>query len=373
MYLDADRGGYAVRNPITGKKKRFSDEGKARKMAGLMAEWVAAERQAQAFDAGKPKIAGTVDAWIRDRMPFMPWDEGTRYAITCKLKRIRRELGDRILSRTDRLFLDDWLTSFCRTADQWNKWRYVLVLLWDYAIAKKLAEVNEAEKLLERSTSKKLAMNQKVRQKLDEEGFQAIHGKAPTWLQIAMEQSLVTLQARTEVCNMRHVDYRGGYLFVIRDKVSGDSDMAFIKIAITPELEDIRRRSMLDAVLSPYLVHRSPSRQRREWTEGKPHWTYVNPEYLSKAFAEARDETKRFEHLKAPERPTFHEIRGLGARTYRARGIPESEVQALMTHANPRTTQIYLERGAAALTDDDYIAVKAPLSVREMLRAKGKT
>jgi integrase len=154
---------------------------------------------------------------------------------------------------------------------------------------------------------------------------------------------------------------------VIRDKVSGDSDMAFIKIAVTAELEEIRRRSMLDAVLSPYLVHRAPSRQRREWTEGKPHWTFVNPEYLSKAFAGARDQTKRFEKLKGPERPTFHEIRGLGARIYRARGIPETEIQALMTHASARTTQIYLERGAAALTDEDYIAVKAPLSVREML------
>jgi len=32
-----------------------------------------------------------------------------------------------------------------------------------------------------------------------------------------------------------------------------------------------------------------PNRERREWTEGKPHWTYINPEYLSKAFAKARD------------------------------------------------------------------------------------
>ena len=35
---------------------------------------------------------------------------------------------------------------------------------------------------------------------------------------------------------MRHADYRGGYLFVIRDKVSGDSDMAFIKTAVMPVL-----------------------------------------------------------------------------------------------------------------------------------------
>jgi hypothetical protein len=91
---------------------------------------------------------------------------------------------------------------------------------------------------------------------------------------------------------MRHTDYRDGHLFVIRNKVSRDSDMGFIKIAITMQLEDIRRRSRkVDSIASPYLVHRAPDRQRREWTEGKPHWTFVNPGYLSKAFAEARDTT----------------------------------------------------------------------------------
>jgi hypothetical protein len=30
-----------------------------------------------------------------------------------------------------------------------------------------------------------------------------------------------------------------------------------------------------------------------------------------------------------------------------------------MTHSNKRTTEIYLERGAQALTDDDYLALTA--------------
>jgi enterobacteria phage integrase len=89
---------------------------------------------------------------------------------------------------------------------------------------------------------------------------------------------------------MRHADYRDGYLFVIRDKVSGDTEMAFIKIQLTSELEEIRRRSpRLDDAVSPFLIHRKPHRERREWMEGKPHWTYVNPQYLSKAFEVARD------------------------------------------------------------------------------------
>jgi integrase len=121
-----------------------------------------------------------------------------------------------------------------------------------------------------------------------------------------------SLQARTEICNMQHAHYRNGHLFVIRDKTSGDSEMAFIKIALTEQIEDIRRRSL-----------------------------------------------------------RLDEIRGLGARIYRAQGIPEALIQALMTHSNKRTTQIYLERGAQALTDSDYVAVTAPLTLREMLGQKG--
>lgn len=374
MSPDCDRGGFIVRNPITKKRKRFGpeEESKAREAARLIGEWVDKERRARELDEGKPRIAALVDKWISDRMPFMPWDEGTRKSAGYKLARIRRELGSRVVSRTDCLFLEDWL-HFCKTGDAWNKWRYILVLLWKFAVSRKMAETNEAEKLEERSTSKKLEANQKVRQQLDIRGFEAIHEKAPAWLQIAMEQSLVTLQARTEICNMKHADYRNGHLFVIRDKVSGDSDMAFIKIAVTDELEAIRKRSLtLDGSASPYLVHRKPANERREWIEGKPHWTFVNPEYLSKAFAKARDATGLYDALEPAQRPTFHEIRGLGARIHRAMGIPESEIQALMTHANQRTTQIYLDKGAAALTDEDYHSVKAPLKVREMLGVTGK-
>lgn len=369
MTVDGDRGGFIVRNPVTGKRKRFaaSAEENARKAALLLAEWVEKQRQLTALDIGRPTIAALVIGWERDRLPFMPWDGSTRKNMLAKMHRIQRELGDRIIARTDRMFLEDWL-AFCRSADQFNKWRYALVLLWKFAVSRKLCAECEPEKIEQRSTSKKLEVNRKIRGQLDVDGFKAIHEVAPPWLQLAMEQSLITLQARAEICNMRHADYRNGYLFVIRDKVSGDSDMAFIKIAVTDELEELRRRSLkLDRTASPYLIHRAPERRRREWTEGKPHWTYVNPEYLSKAFAETRDLIERYGALPARERPTFHEIRGLGARIYREHGMAEAAIQALMTHANARTTQIYLDRGAAALTDDDYNAVTAPLRISEIL------
>jgi integrase len=370
MTVDGDRGGWIVRSPITGKKKRFNDEGQARAAAIKLHQWIENERRSEAWKDERPTITSLAVKWKEDRMPFMPWDDGTRRNAEYMLARIERELGTRVIARTDCMFLEDWMTGFCKTADQWNKWRYVLVLLWRFAVSRKLAATCEPEKIEPRSTSKKLAANRKVRQQLDVAGFEAIHAKAPPWLQVAMEQSLVTLQARKEICNTRYADYRDGYLFVIRDKVSGESDMAFIRIALTAQLDDLRRRSLADGVLSTFLVHRAPDRRRRNWTEGKPHWTYVHPEYLSKAFAEARGASGLYANMEAAKRPTFHEIRGLGARIYRAQGTPEAAIQALMTHAHRRTTQIYLDRGAAALTDDDYQTVSAPLTLAQMLRGQ---
>ncbi|MGH8269063.1 MAG: tyrosine-type recombinase/integrase, partial [Steroidobacteraceae bacterium] len=355
MYPAADRGGFRVTNPITGKSKRFAEEDAAREAAKMLAEWVRRQRQLKLLDEGRPTIATLVTLWLRDRMQFEPWDEGTRKNMIAKMHRIEREIGDRPLHQTDRMFLEDWIAAFCHTGDTFNKWRYALILLWRFAESRRMADVCEPEKIEPRSTSKKLPMNRKRRRRLDVGGFKAVYDLAPSWLQLAMAVSLVTLQARQEVCNMRHADFRDGHLFVIRDKVSGDTDMAFIKIALTPQLEDLRRRALtLDSAASPYLVHRAPERRRREWIEGKPHWTYLNPQYLSKTFEATRDKSERWKGLAPRERPTFHEIRSLGARIYRAAGMAEADIQALMTHADERTTKIYLERGAGALTDADY-------------------
>ena len=171
---------------------------------------------------------------------------------------LRLRTGVQNFKRTRSLKGENWMATFCKNADQWNKWRYVLVLLWKLAMSRKLATSNEPEKIETRSTSKKIAANRKVRQKLDVAGFKAIHEKAPPWLQVAMEQSLVTLQARKEICNTRYSDYRDGWLYVIRDKVSGESEMGFIRIAVSSQLDEIRRRSLTDGVLSTYLVHRPP-------------------------------------------------------------------------------------------------------------------
>jgi hypothetical protein len=41
-----------------------------------------------------------------------------------------------------------------------------------------------------------------------------------------------------------------------------------------------------------------------------------------------------------------------------------------MTHSSARTTEIYLEREATAISDDDFHAVSAPFSLQELLGGK---
>lgn len=133
-------------------------------------------------------------------------------------------------------------------------------------------------------------------------------------------------------------------------------------------LEFQRRSRSLDNTVSPFIVHRKPQHVRRQWIEGKPHWTYVNPDYLTKAFAAARDEVERFAKMPKPERPSYHEARGLGARIYEEMGMSKAAIQALMTHADKRTTEIYLDGGENALRDTNYQQVAAPLNLRDVLK-----
>ncbi|MCU1782866.1 hypothetical protein NTD80_08855 [Pseudomonas sp. 13B_2.1_Bac1] len=64
------------------------------------------------------------------------------------------------------------------------------------------------------------------------------------------------------------------------------------------------------------MIHYKPKARRREQIDAKDHWTSVTPDYLTKAFSKARDAAHAYDHVPAGERPTFHEIRALGAWLY---------------------------------------------------------
>jgi integrase len=365
-----DRNDWLVKPPkgLGVTTTRYTDEELCRKTALLVAEAYERLRQKRMLDVGKPTIAGVIDKWMEDQLRFMGWKEGTRNNAISKFNRIKRELGDRRIDETDSLFITEWIQAFCHTADTYNKWLDIFLLIWTFAVSRKMVPVNEAAAVIRRSNSLVVEANQKVRHPLTIQGFQAIREQAPSWLQLAMDIALVTLQGRSEVCSMRHDDFREGYLFVIREKTSTKSDAAFIKIKLTDDIRELRSRALrLDNFVSPFLVHRSPKRRKRAELDALEHWTEIRPQYLTDAFQKARDASRAFTHLRDEERPTFHEIRGLGARICEGLGMADSAVQVLMAHSDKKTTEIYLRGGREALRDSDFVAVEAPMTLAQMV------
>lgn len=60
-------------------------------------------------------------------------------------------------------------------------------------------------------------------------------------------------------------------------------------------------------------------------------------------------------------------IRSLGARILEARGVKRKAIQTLLAHSKPSTTEVYLQHGAAALTEADFELTCEPLAYDQML------
>ena len=365
LTLDQASGRYRFRDPRTGKRTWFGrDRATAIQRAQEANRGLAIlAASADAARMGTPTIASTITLYQELVFPTKPWDDSTRANHLYALRLYTREFGSYPIAAVDRVYLADWLNRRCTTADAYNHHRARLIDIWRFAISRRWCNFNEAEATLPRSGSRKIPANRKLRTRLTLEHFWAIHAAAPGWLRIAMELSLVTLQARAEVCALRREDKRGGYLYIIRKKTAGTTDLAFFRIVITPQIEDIWTRAWADGIASPYLVHYLPRSQRPQHAQNKPHWASVTPGYLTRTFQETRDGTGLFAALEPRQRPTFHEIRSLGARTYIAQGYPRDYVRALMAHTDEATTRIYLEN-PGQLTDTAFREVRAELRLK---------
>ena len=371
LHFDSFHQRYRYTNPETGERTWLSgDRTKSCELARKANTLLAARRAIQTAPGGKTLEYG-IDMYIENVVPHKAWDDGTRKNALFRLNAIKREIGHRYIVTIDRIFLKTWIDARSNNGDVFNKWRDRLVDLWEYFIELLWVDYNEPAAIMKRSTSKKLKENRRIRHRLELDGFWAIHDHetGPAFLQIAMELSILLLQARKEVCDIKTSDFRDGWLYIIRDKVAADSDMAFIRIQVNAQLKDIRRRAFEDDIATEYLVHRHPTRQKATDRAVKPHWAAINPAYLTRAFKTVRDATGLWDDLAPRERPSLHEIVSLGVRTYRKAGYPKDYIQALKTHSNAKTTDIYLQ--GEELTDDHYRPVEAGLTLAE-LRQLGK-
>lgn len=289
---------------------------------------------AKAVGMDSTSIAEATDRWLADDVAHRKLKPGTLENIRSRVKRIRADLGRRLVSAFTTKDTAEWLDGM--EGDAYKTHRSTLSQIFDFAITKGWIQVNPVG-----PTKARKAGVEKERARLTLEQFQAIHARCEEWEQIAMDLALVTLQRRGDVARMRFVDEKDGEFMVDQEKTG-----ARLAIGIGGELRAIIKRARQSGLVSPYLVHRRQQRKRA----GAEHRTQVDVNMITRAFSEARDSLEEFQNVPLKNRPTFHEIRALGGRLYEQAGWTKQEIQSLMGHSDEEMTEHYLTGHAGRRT-----------------------
>jgi integrase len=236
---------------------------------------------------------------------------------------------------------------------QGNRYRSLLVLIFNYAINEGLVSDNPAKPLIKRK-------EKVLRRRLTIDQFNEVYalaeqeGDIPTCR--SMRLALRSLQRREDLVTLKFADIAkdsgGSYLPVIPNKTKKSGTA--IKIYLDKEIEsdiDLCREVIDKKVISfkdakaaqramncPFILRYPFQWHRRH--RGKP----LTKERLSKGFQGHRDALESFKSIPMRERPSFHEIRALGAMLYLQAGKPIREIQALLGHSNEEMTKRYLSR-----------------------------
>ncbi len=256
----------------------------------------------------------------------------TKKEKTYRLNRIRKDLGHYDIAKFTTADVANWLENI--KGDAYRQHRTTLSQVMDFAQTRGWIHKNVVSPTLSHDVHYK-----KVRKRLTVEQYQAVRGFAEPWLQVAMDLALLTCQGRTEIVNMAFDHIEDDTLYVVRQKTYRKTETAYIAISITPTLAKVIERSRQLPPASPLMVHRRPERMQKSTRHG--NWS-VTASYLSKAFQKARDQVSSIARMPEEERPTFHEIRALGAHLMEKAGVKKAEVQALLGHADESMTEVYL-------------------------------
>lgn len=315
-------------------------------MGTCRAEAIAAARELNSRLMGEPDLVRSVlgltgrdmeylvKRFKEEKLPEKRYTPDVKRNWGYWLNRIQTDLGERTIESIDVEFIASYLDQNF-TRHSYGNHRKVLKELFKFAVNKGLYpsdRMNPAEVTYSKP------VEEKIRERMTIEQFIAVHKDAPEWLKIAMELSLLTLQGRSEVLNMRFDDYQDGRIKVIRKKVQ-KHEHSHLEIS-SSELAKIIERARESGIPSPFIVHRRPG--RKVSAKGRKHWTQITPDYLTKEFSRLVDSLDIFKKIPLEKRPTFHEIRSLGSWLYKQEGYDNnSYVRPLMAHADERMTKKY--------------------------------
>jgi integrase len=366
-YVKRDKRGYVwYKHPQMDKPQHF---GKDVAAANEVAKIINAQLSSQSDIISKilaPTRNGfafreVIEAFEKERIPHLDWSERYGRENIGRLATMCAAIGDSDFPLLSVLQINDLIDSNF-SGDGRRMARNVLIHVYRFAIGKGLhTGSNVAEQMLEVPKAKR------IRQRISNfNDFEAIRALAAPWLQNAMDLSLITLQARQEICDMRLKQDEGDVLRVIRQKTAKKTDTANIEIEVGSDLRKVLTRCKVEALMygSPFMIN-YPS---RGVSAHKAHRCQVLPRFLSGAFKDLIDSCELYAETPEQQRPTFHEIRSLGGRLYKAMGMSEEFIQRLYGHAKVGMTEHYLEGDKIVWTKANAcmdLSLAATVSVNE--------
>lgn len=263
----------------------------------------------------------TLSTWIQEFIDLRSREKLAPNTVRIELHRlehINKVLGSVSLDELSVQHIADFINRFPPRSAQ--AYRSQLKLLCKYAIANGRMERNPAE-----ATLPVTVVVQRQRLKLEE--FWQIHAVAAPVIQRAMLIGLVTLLRRVDLVSLKYSDYRDETIHLQLEKTD-----AYLRIRVPTKHAHLMQRTN---VLSKFVLHhdKNVGKVRR----GDP----LHIDQLSKGFAKARSLSGLFKDLKSAQRPTFHEIRALGAYLYEQQKV---DPQNLLAHSDPKMTAAYLAK-----------------------------
>lgn len=275
-----------------------------------------------------------LDFFVQEILPARLIAEKTLREYVTRIPHIKSFFGDCDIEQITVNDIANFLNKY--PPQQSNHYRTFLVFIFNHIQAHGLCYGNPAAVTLPKQI-------QIQRKPLSEASFWLIHRVAPQFLKYAMELALTTLLRRDDICNLQFSQVNDGFLWVSTRKTK-----AALKIKVNQPLKDILNKCKNDGIDSPYVIHKKFFMRK---LHNKQHVTQIIPDYLTKEFSKARDKTGLFSGLEAYTRPTFHEVRGLGAHLYEINGVPKHKIQALLGHADPDMTERYLAKHQDRFTE----------------------
>lgn len=351
LYRDRKHGVtyYRFRNPITGHSTSLGQDQeeavRATRLLNARVEESRATAKAEkiahrALGPQDTTLAVYLDRFANEILPSKrsrkgkPLSASTLKEYNRMLEVIRTELGAYSIRKIDRQRVASFLNAKPATAS--NRYRALLSLVFKHAIADGLCDDSPVTATLPQTEVVE-------RERLTLEIFLAIKEAAPHWFRNALDLAIQTLQRREDLVEMRFEDIRDGFLYVRQKKTAGRTDAGNVRIRLGAQLRPVIERCR-DDIASPFIVHRRPQKMRMDYQNQKEHWTKVSKEMLTREFQRLRDQTGLVDHLAPKQRPSFHEVRALGADQYRVAGWPEESIQRLLGHSSKRMTELYLDR-----------------------------